>query len=281
MGRRSPTSWPREVLDRGRTGPYISWYENTTPRFHFSRKKLPIDQSYNDFPMQSYEVEIKSLLGTPSKVGELRMAMEKVDPNCLATVSRNKQLNHYFEGLPAQAGGTLRKLSDVLAPHLPDEAKKRLDDLTSRAKEFSVRTRDKDGTVLIVVKVSVGDDTSANGISRMEFEEKLPLSLKELDELVLSAGFRYQAKWSREREEYVGLGTNVTLDKNAGYGWLAEFERVVDDPEKVGLARKEIQELMARLGVEELSQSRLERMFSYYNTHWTEYYGTEKIFVIE
>jgi adenylate cyclase class IV len=225
--------------------------------------------------MQTYEVEIKSLLGGADKADELRTAMERIDPNCLATVSHNKQLNHYFEG------GALTKLSDALAPHLSPEAQARLHDLTARATQFSVRTRDKDGTVLIVVKVSVGDDTSANGVSRMEFEESVPLSLQELDDIVLSAGFRYQAKWSREREEYVCLGTNVTLDKNAGYGWLAEFERVVDSPEKVEGAKRDIKELMGRIGAEELDQGRLERMFSYYNTHWTEYYGTDKIFVIE
>jgi hypothetical protein len=38
---------------------------------------------------------------------------------------------------------------------------------------------------------------------------------------------------------------------------------------------------MAKLGVEELPQDRLERMFAHYNAHWPEYYGTEKVFVIE
>ena len=33
--------------------------------------------------------------------------------------------------------------------------------------------------------------------------------------------------------------------------------------------------------VEELSQDRLERMFSFYNNNWSDYYGTEKIFNIE
>lgn len=249
--------------------------ENTTPRFPCPCKKHSFPTGYNVFLMQNYEVEIKSLLGGADKVGELRMAMEKLDPNCLTTVSRNKQLNHYFEG------GTLSKLADALAPHLSPEARVRLNDLAARATQFSVRTRDKDGTVLVVVKVSVGDDTSANGVSRMEFEENVALSLKQLDDIVLSAGFAYQAKWSREREEYVCLGTNVTLDKNAGYGWLAEFERVVDSPEKVDGAKRDIKELMGRLGVRELDQGRLERMFSYYNTHWTEYYGTDKIFMIE
>ena len=165
--------------------------------------------------------------------------------------------------------------------HLPVEAAARLDELAGNAKEFSVRTRDKDGQVLLVVKASIGDDTSANGVARLEFEEWIQLTLEELDALVLSAGFEYQAKWSREREEYVCRGINITLDKNAGYGWLAEFEKVVDETSKVVGARTEIEAFMKKLDVAELSQDRLERMFAYYNSHWNEYYGTDKIFNIE
>jgi len=38
---------------------------------------------------------------------------------------------------------------------------------------------------------------------------------------------------------------------------------------------------MQELGVEELSQDRLERMFSHYNSNWPDYYGTERTFIIE
>lgn len=224
--------------------------------------------------MQNYEVEFKSLLGNPERAEEIRKAMKKADPACVMQ-SRNKQLNHYFEG------GTLRKIAEAVKPHLTTKAQKKLSDLAARAKSFSVRTRDRDGEVLLVVKASVGDDTSANGVTRMELEEKVPMTLDELDKLVLSAGFLYQAKWSREREEYVCSGVNVTLDKNAGYGWLAEFERVVDDESKLESARKEIRTIMQKLAVKELPQDRLERMFAFYNTHWPEYYGTDKIFNIE
>jgi len=224
--------------------------------------------------MQSYEVEIKSLLGSPERAEEVRQAMKKADPSC-KLLSKNKQLNHYFEG------GTIQELALAVSSHLSQDARAKLADVAARAKSFSVRTRDKDGEVLIVVKASVDDTTSENGIARIEFEETVPLSLAELDGLVVSAGFTYQAKWSREREEYLCKGVNVTLDKNAGYGWLAEFERVVDDPEKLVAARDEIRALLAELGVEELPQDRLERMFAFYNAHWQEYYGTDKIFVVE
>ena len=231
--------------------------------------------------MQTYEVEMKSLLGSGERADEIREKLKGVDPSCKLE-SKNKQLNHYFE--PARSleldSGTFEKLTQVVSRKFSEAARTKLEDLAARAKSFSVRTRDKDGLVLLVVKASVDDTTSENGIARMEFEESTPMTLVELDSLVLSAGFKYQAKWSREREEYVCHGINVTLDRNAGYGWLAEFERIVSDEKELDAARNDIRALMQELGVEELPQDRLERMFAYYNEHWPEYYGTDKVFVV-
>lgn len=224
--------------------------------------------------MQNYEVEVKSLLGSPERAAEVLAAIKKLDPACVMT-SHNKQLNHYFEN------GTLQQLADAIAPHLSPEGNAKMADLVQRANTFSIRSREKDGTVIMVVKASVGADTSANGVSRLEFEEVVPMTLGELDSILLSAGFTYQAKWSREREEYVANGITVCMDKNAGYGYLAEFEKVVDSEEKADAARGEIDTFMAAVGAVELPQDRLERMFAYYNTHWPEYYGTEKIFDIQ
>ena len=232
--------------------------------------------------MQNYEVEVKALLGSEERAGEVRDAMRKIHAT-IKLASKSKQLNHYFEG------GTLAKLSEVTSKYLSDSVQDKLQDFASKAKDFSVRTRqfdklmagEKGDAVLLVVKAAVDDTSSENGIARMEFEETVPLSLKQLDDLILSAGFKYQAKWSREREEYLCKGVNVTLDKNAGYGWLAEFERVVDDESALDRAYEDIRALMRELGVAELPQDRLGRMFSFYNEHWNEYYGTEKIFTIE
>lgn len=107
------------------------------------------------------------------------------------------------------------------------------------------------------------------------------MTLDELDKILLDAGLNYQAKWSREREEYVVGDTTICLDKNAGYGYLAEFEKVVDDESKTAEVKASLEEVMKEFGVEELKQDRLERMFAHYNTHWPEYYGTDKTFNIE
>ena len=134
----------------------------------------------------------------------------------------------------------------------------------------------------IVMKASIGDDSSSNGIMRMEIEATVPgFTLDALDEEVLKAGYSYQAKWSRTREEYKLKDISVCLDKNAGYGYLAEFEKVIQDGEKAEDTKAYLVGIMEGLGLEELRQDRLERMFTYYNEHWPEYYGTEELFVIQ
>lgn len=226
--------------------------------------------------MNTFEIEIKSLLGEKEVAEALKQRMCELDPNCQLS-GNNKQLNHYFEG------GDMEELVIKVSPHLNDEQLKKLSHIVSAGSSFSVRTRQKDEQVLLVVKASLDEGTSANTVSRLEFEEEVELSLEELDNLLLEAGFDYQAKWSREREEYNYKGMNVCLDKNAGYGYLAEFEKVLEggDDSIILATRAEIESIMQELGVSELSQDRLERMFAHYNQNWPDYYGTDKVFVIE
>ena len=224
--------------------------------------------------MNTFEIEIKSLLGESARAEDLKRKMSELDPEC-RVISQNKQLNHYFEG------GNMDELVKRAEIYLNDEQLKKLSNITTTGSSFSIRTRQKQDQVLLVVKASVDEGSSANTVSRLEFEEPVLLSLEDLDQVLLDAGFKYQAKWSREREEYAYKGLNVCLDRNAGYGYLAEFEKVLDDEAAVEKARDEIAEVMRELGVEELPQERLERMFAHYNQNWPDYYGTDKVFIIE
>lgn len=224
--------------------------------------------------MAHLEIEIKSLLGSQEKADELLSKMQLLDSDVVET-STNSQLNHYLEG------GSLVAVQ-IATNHLftPEQAAK-LAVIVERATEFSLRTRQRDAEVLLVVKASVDSGSAANTVSRLEFEEPVRLTLDELDQLLLGAGFTYQAKWSRTRREFTYKGITVCFDKNAGYGYLAEFEKVVPDGTSVEETRLEIETRMAELGVAELDQSRLARMFAHYNQNWADYYGTEAIFVIE
>lgn len=234
----------------------------------------------------SFEIEIKSLLGSPEKAEELRAKLRARDG--LKELGRHSQLNHYFvapndlkDGKNGVSLPSLAVLKEKILPLVPAEHRERLEKILAEGRDYSIRTRDADGKVFFVIKASLGDDTSANGVSRMEFEAMVRKTLGELDRILLDARLEYQAKWSREREEYRLGEINITIDRNAGYGYLAEFEKVINDRTAAATAKAEVAALMADLGVLELPQDRLERMFAFYNAHWRDYYGTDKIFNIK
>lgn len=223
-----------------------------------------------------YEIEIKSLLGSRERADELKRRLVQLFP-ALKTRPPHKQRNHYFNE-PKDLG----MLPRVVGPFLAPEKREALRALVAQVRgSVSIRTREADGKTLCILKASIGDDSSANGISRVEFEEPVQLTLEELDRKLLDTGLTYQAKWSREREHYDLGSIHITIDKNAGYGYLAEFEKLIDDGREADYAKQELKALMADLGCSELPQDRLERMFKFYNEHWEEYYGTDKVFVIE
>ncbi|HEY0010951.1 MAG TPA: CYTH domain-containing protein [Candidatus Paceibacterota bacterium] len=224
---------------------------------------------------EQLEIEIKCLLGDEQAAHDFRNKLAAEFPGVGASL-REKQLNHYFEG------GDLATLAERIAPRLTGNDRANLARIVERAASASVRTREVDGLARFVVKASLGDDSSENGVVRVEVDAPVEgMTLDELDTEILEAGYAYQAKWSRAREVYEVPGVTVCIDRNAGYGYLVEFEKVIDDPAEVEASRAELEEVMRLLGVEELPQDRLERMFKHYNEHWPEYYGTTKVFIIE
>ncbi len=220
-------------------------------------------------------MEIKSLLGSKDKAEMLKNSLKTNFPNT-ELISKEKQLNHYFN-----TPDDISRLERQLEKYIAEDKKKAFKNILEHGQKMSIRTRDADGKVILVIKASVGDDTSSNGVKRIEFESLMPMRLAELDDLLLKSGCTYQAKWSREREEYGSGDMHVCIDKNAGYGYVAEFEKVTKDKDILEKVRNDLLLVMEKLGVEELKQDRLERMFSHYNANWEKYYGTENIFNIE
>lgn len=223
--------------------------------------------------MAHFEIEIKSLLGDKAAADDLKAQMQSLDPE-FRLVEENTQLNHYF------ADGDVTALYQKVEHLFTGAEHDKLQKVIERGSDFSVRSRQKNDQVLLVVKASIDEGDSANTVQRIEFEEPVSITLDELDQLLLDAGFTYQAKWSRAREEYAYKGANVCIDKNAGYGYVAEFEKLVPDESMASGVRAELDELMSELGVSELDQDRLARMFEHYNANWSEYYGTDKTFTI-
>ncbi len=224
---------------------------------------------------QRFEVEIKSLLGDRPSAEEFKQKLLG-SPYRTELVGKSEQLNHYF------VGGDMKKIFEKVVSHVPVNYRKRLERVLTEGVNHSIRTRQKDDRVYFVVKAAIDGTGSENGIARMEFEEEVDLTLEELDKILLDAGCEYQAKWSRQREEYTcGDNVRVCIDRNAGYGYLAEFERVVGEDEDIEEVKKQLRKLMKEFDLEELPADRLQRMFEYYNKNWPKYYGTNKTFVVE
>ena len=226
--------------------------------------------------MHSYEVEIKVLLGNEATKDIFLDTVKETFPDITHSYTES-QNNHYFQG------GSLVALLSVFGPLVSPEQRKKLENIEQTAKSFSVRTRGTLTQTIIVVKATVNDETSSNGTARIEWEVDLsPMTLDAMYTLVLSAGFEYQAKWSRARDGYeLNADTMLCLDRNAGYGYLAEFERVIDDVSLVDSTRTDLLQIIESLGYTELDQARLARMFDFYNQNWHDYYGTDKVFTLE
>lgn len=225
--------------------------------------------------MHNYEVEIKVLLTTKENRDKFK---EKISHKLidLSFIWKNSQLNHYF------IWGDLDLFKDNIMEVLPKDKKESLDWILKMWGDYSFRTRFIDWDSIMVIKLAVDDTSSSNWIARLEWEHKFKdMKIESLDKILIKSDFEYQAKWSREREEYKSRNINITIDKNAWYWYLSEFEMVVNTREDAEKAEESIRKLLKELNVDELSQERLGRMFEFYNKNWRDYYGTEDFFNIK
>jgi adenylate cyclase class IV len=231
---------------------------------------------------KNLEIEIKVLLEDSMSASKLLEKLRQMDPHT-ALLEKSSQLNHYFL---VTNNDNFNSLYLKIAPFLRESEKDYFKEITNCGVKHSVRTRQLNDKVLFVMKAGMtATGQGANGTNRLELEVALPMTLNDLDSLILQSGFRQQSKWSRDREEYVYKDLHVCIDRNAGYGFIAEFEKVLPQEDALLLGvdnvRQSILDAVHELGFTELDASRLERMFAFYNDHWLEYYGTDKTFLIE
>lgn len=100
-----------------------------------------------------------------------------------------------------------------------------------------------------------------------------------LDEILRSLGFEYDTKWYRKRKEYKYKKFNITIDFNAGYGWIAEIELMVNSGNE-DKAKKAILALAKEIGIEPASKVLFDKMYHYYKKNWQHYIETKSTFDI-
>jgi hypothetical protein len=226
---------------------------------------------FNQIVFNSIEVEIKSWLKSEFNAIELQ---KKLTRSGWILNKTNSQLNHYF------VGDNFFDLKAIEKDYFvsPDAIEK-LNDILKIGSNFSLRTRKKNDKSFLIIKVSTDNTSSSNGITRLEFEEEVSIDLLVLDEILLDFGFVYQAKWSRFRQEFQNSSSpiSICIDKNAGYGYLAEFEQLTKTDDLLEI-KSNILSLMKSFDLEELDQKLLAKMFEHYNNNWLNYYNTDNTF---
>lgn len=216
------------------------------------------------------EVELKTQI--PGK----DWLLQKLGTDC-KFITHDKQINSYFF---SPEKGVLAKLGEKLSV----DSQQQFIDLLKFGKKYSIRTRceytntSNDGRVTLYIKYAIDDTTSENGVRRQEFAKPVSITIEALNEILIACGLTVQACWSRQRWSYSYKNMAVAIDFNAGYGWLAEFEIEAQTPSEANVAEAEIRKLLTELEIKVIDPAKLERMFSYYNAHWRDYYLTDKIF---
>jgi len=101
-----------------------------------------------------------------------------------------------------------------------------------------------------------------------------------LDSILTNLGYDYNTKWHRERTEYHYHDFAITLDFNAGYGWVAEIEKVVSEGEEDS-AKQEISALAQEIGLQPTPPEVFDKMYHYYKKNWQYYFDSGKTFTLE
>jgi adenylate cyclase class IV len=191
-------------------------------------------------------------------------------------VKKETHKNHYF--INVDIGALIANISGFLNTVETDELK----ELMVLSNEMSVRTRELNSErVFLIIKTILINQDQNFGNLRDEFEKEINITLDELDRLIINSKGIYQAKWSRTRVCYRFLDYTINIDKNAGYGYIVEIKKANTKLENQSETIIEINDLIAQLGFTPLSKEKLDKMNSFYNDHWIEYYDTDKTFDVE
>lgn len=140
--------------------------------------------------------------------------------------------------------------------------------------DFRIRRTDKE-SFLILKKGWMHDDDREE--VEIKFDKKDFLTL---DKLITDLGYKYDTKWYRKRIEYKYKNFNIDIDFNAGYGWLAEIEKLVKD-ENADKAKKEIIDFASEIGLKPTPKSTFDKMYKFYKKNWKHYYDSKEVFSLE
>lgn len=117
-----------------------------------------------------------------------------------------------------------------------------------------------------------------HGSVRKEYELSVDSTLEQLDELLITAGNNLKSRWYRRRETLGKDGISICLDRNDGYGFVVEIEKMSYTDDGADESVLMIRTLADSLGLEEISKATLDKMYKHYTDNWSDYYRKGKTF---
>lgn len=219
--------------------------------------------------MNKSEVKLKSLLNECQALTLLQKFLT-VGTGCNLW---ERQLNHDFYA-------DIRHLDRLAESPILQKVKIDLGTL-QLTEPPSVRSEQiNDGRATLIIKASLAG-SSENGSSRLDLEAPTSMGIEELDAALEECGIEVRCKWSRIRHifYFVDGGISVFLDKNAGYGWILEADKIAHESE-IDATKSELAQFLAKHNCHQLESDRLDRMRQFYERNWQTFYKTDNHFVI-
>lgn len=84
-------------------------------------------------------------------------------------------------------------------------------------------------------------------------------------------GYLVEIKWFRKRLELKHQIFNVTIDYSVGYGYIVEFELMVNDDSLIEDAKKQLQTVFKEFSIAESSKDEFNVKYNDYKINWNDY----------
>lgn len=221
------------------------------------------------------EIEIKYLLDDKQDVNKLVEKLKSVHPKAKRT--QQSTVISYFYEKPNSIEQVLNAARNIISKSKFVE----LQNILKENMDLIVKARSIDKDVFFAVKVAAEGEDAVHAVNRLEFEEKIDLSLEDANQILINNGVSLASKWYSERDFYkITDDMDMNIEFVSGYGYKAEIEILTENSQSHD-AELEIRELALSLDLEEASQELLGKMYEYYNQHWREYFKKEKVFTGE
>ncbi|NLL44190.1 MAG: CYTH domain-containing protein [Mollicutes bacterium] len=94
---------------------------------------------------------------------------------------------------------------------------------------------------------------------------------KDLLKMLDILGYEIEIKWYRKRLELTFKDFEVTIDYTVGYGYIVEFELMVEDDKKIEEAKNKLNEVFKEFNIADTPNAVFNKKIQDYKVNWHKY----------